>query len=102
MTKPNFKKPKPIKNKNFLNEIRQRNCIICQTFHEPQISPTTAHHVFHDRFSGEKTSDLDAIPLCEGHHQGLWDNSKIAIHKDKHGWREKYGADYTYSDKSSH
>ena len=63
MTKSNFKKPKPIKNKNFLNEIRQRNCIICQTFHEPQISPTTAHHVFHDRFSGGKTSDLDAIPL---------------------------------------
>jgi len=43
-----------------------------------------------------KASDLDAIPLCEGHHQGLWDKSKLAIHDSKKAWREKYGADWSY------
>jgi hypothetical protein len=40
-----------------------------------------------------------AIPLCEGHHQGFFDTSKIAIHKDPNLWRENYGADYSYSQK---
>lgn len=98
----NPKKIKDKKNPKFLNEIRQRSCVICTKFHEPQRSPTAAHHVIHERYSGAKTSDNLAIPLCEGHHQGMWDNSKVAIHKNPQKWRELYGADYSYSDPASH
>jgi len=45
-----------------------------------------------------KSSDLEAIPLCDGHHQALWDKSKaVAIHDNKKKWRELYGADWSYS-----
>ena len=98
----NPKKPKAKKAPKFLDEIRQRKCIICETFHEPQMSPTFAHHVIHDRFSGSKTPDHLAIPLCEGHHQGFWDKSKVAIHPRPNEWRDLYGPDYNYSDGSSH
>lgn len=98
----NPKKGKPKKDPRFLASVRERNCIICETFHEPQVSPTQAHHVIHDRFGNEKTDDKMAIPLCEGHHQGMFDTSKTAIHREPKKWRELYGADYEYSDGSSH
>ena len=91
-------KSKKQKNERFLQSIRSRRCIICKTFNEVQMSATTAHHPIHDRYSTRKRSDLDAIPLCEGHHQGLWDSSKVAIHRQPKLWRELYGPDYSYSD----
>lgn len=93
---PSTKDPK------HLEKIRSRRCIICTTFGEVQLSPTAAHHCIHDRFGTRKASDSEAIPLCEGHHQGLWDTSKLAIHKDKKAWRDKYGPDWSYLDGSSH
>lgn len=91
-------KSKKQKDENFLNEIRQRPCIVCRMHGEVQMSPTTAHHPIHDRHGTRKRSDRSAIPLCEGHHQGLWDQSKIAIHKEPSRWRELYGSDWEYSD----
>jgi len=82
----------------YLDYVRSLPCIICKTFHEPQNSVTTAHHPIHERFSTGKRPDADAIPLCEGHHQGLWDQSKIAIHKEPQLWKIKYGYDYQYID----
>ena len=90
-------KSKKQKNEGYLNAIRQRRCVICQAFDEPQLSPTTAHHPIHDRHGTRKRSDETAIPLCEGHHQGLWDQSKVAIHKEPKRWRELYGSDWEYS-----
>lgn len=87
---------------DFLAQIAARPCIICKTFNMPQLSPTTVHHVCHDRFSQQKTPDRMAIPLCDGHHQGRFDTSKVAIHREKERWRELYGPDHSYSDGSSH
>lgn len=98
----NFKPAKPIKDPRFLQEIREQPCVICQEFNEPQMSLTAAHHVIHDRFGTRKTCDRLAIPLCEGHHQGMWDTSKVAIHREPIKWREMYGADHSYSGRSSH
>lgn len=92
-----LKKPKPKKNPMFLKNVRQMKCCVCERFKEVQQSPTTAHHPIHDRHSFRKRSDDEAIPLCEGHHQGLWDNSKIAIHKEPKLWQETYGPDWSYS-----
>ena len=92
--------PKPTKAKKdpkFLQMLREKDCCICTAFNLPQMSPTQAHHVIHDRFSRSKTADRMAIQLCEGHHQGLWDNSKIAIHQSPKEWRDLYGPDYSYS-----
>ena len=85
------------KDVKFLKWIREQPCCICKTFNEPQMSLTTAHHPIHNRYGTHKRSDQSAIPLCEGHHQGLWYTSKIAIHKEPKLWLEKYGPDWSYS-----
>lgn len=91
-----LKKKTQKKNKKHLEYIRSLPCCVCQKHGEVQYSPTTAHHTIHDRFSTAKRPDDAAIPLCEGHHQGLWDHSKLAIHNNPKKWREKYGADYNF------
>lgn len=96
--KPYQKQGKVKKDEAYLQEVRERRCCICLKFGEAQLSPTTAHHPIHDRFGTRKRSDRTAIPLCEGHHQGLWDQSKVAIHKEPRRWRELYGPDWKYSD----
>ncbi len=87
---------KSVKDVRLLNEIRQTPCIICERFSEIQRSATQAHHCIHDRFGTKKRPDQDCIPLCEGHHQGLFDTSKIALHQEPKLWRETYGPDYSY------
>tara|TARA_R110000787_G_scaffold107013_1_gene214793 strand:+ start:1731 stop:2117 length:387 start_codon:yes stop_codon:yes gene_type:complete len=94
-----LKKPKAKKNRKSLAHIGKQNCIICETYDMQQTSPTQVHHVINDRYSTRKTPDECAIPLCEGHHQGMFDTSKIAIHREPLVWRKKYGADYNYSEK---
>lgn len=97
------KKGKPKPDPEYLEEVRQRRCIICATFHEPQMSPTTAHHPIMGRFSmGMKADDRDAIPLCDGHHQGTFDTSKTSIHREPNKWFELYGLDTDYIEPSSH
>lgn len=91
-----LKKAKPSKDKNYLQWLREQPCCVCSRFGEIQHSPTQAHHCIHDRFGTEKRPDREAIPLCEGHHQGLWDRTKIALHQNPRRWRETYGPDWSY------
>lgn len=94
---PEQKTGKPAKDRDYLRKVRALPCCICENFGMMQESPTTAHHVFHGRFSNLKTPDRMAIPLCDGHHQGDRDTSKIAVHRSKQKWAELYGEDHTYS-----
>lgn len=80
----------------YLARVRTLPCCICDAYGEPQLSATQAHHVFHDRHGTARAPDRMAIPLCEGHHQGLVDRSKLAIHRAKAAWREAYGADHEW------
>ena len=82
-------------------KLAKRNCIICETFNMEQKSRTQVHHVIHDRHSTRRTPDQCAIPLCEGHHLGMLDTSKIAIHREPFLWRKEYGADYDYSSQAT-
>jgi hypothetical protein len=95
---PGLKNKTPKKNKQYLEWLHTQSCVVCQRFGENQNSPTQAHHVIHDRFSNVKTPDIDAIPLCEGHHQGMFDTSKIALHRSPQEWRDTYGDDHSYSE----
>jgi hypothetical protein len=80
----------------YIARIHNLPCCICQAFGEVQTSPTQAHHTICGRYSQKRTPDKQAIPLCEGHHTGLMDTSKLAIHKAKKTWVNKYGADTDY------
>ena len=87
--KPKRAKPNP----SYLAKVRELPCIICQSFGLPQNSPTQAHHVIHQRGSFRKVPDEMSIPLCEGHHQGLMDTSKVAVHNQPSRWKRLYGPD---------
>ena len=91
-----LKAPKKRKDKKRLSAIHEMPCVICQMFNEPQLSLTQAHHCIHDRHGFAKRPDSDTIPLCEGHHQGMFDTSKVAIHREPQKWRDKYGPDWSY------
>lgn len=91
-----FKQPKAKPNPKYLKAVRQLPCVICQSFGEIQKSPTTAHHPIHGRFGNHKRPDDTAIPLCDGHHQGTFDTSKTAVHREPEKWQRKYGYDTDY------
>ena len=97
--RPPFQKragdPKP--NRAYLAAVRELPCVICEAFGELQSSPTTAHHPICGRYGTRKAPDTTAIPLCCGHHQGDFDTSKIAIHRERKAWVAKYGPDTDYT-----
>jgi hypothetical protein len=96
MRPPAQKVGKAARDPAYLDAVRQLPCCICEAFGEVQMSPTTAHHPIHARHSNERVPDREAIPLCDGHHQGTFDRSKLAIHRGKKTWRAKYGCDRDY------
>ena len=81
----------------YLAKVRELPCCICEAFGEYQASPTTAHHPIHGRFSQRKVPDRMAIPLCDGHHQGNFDRSKIAVHAEPTKWKRLYGEDHLFT-----
>lgn len=87
--------------KEYMAAVALLPCCICEQFGLEQTSRTQVHHCFHDRFSSRKASDFDTIPLCDGHHQGMLDTSKVAIHREKTKWREQYGADFDYIEQTT-
>lgn len=73
--------------------VRSLPCVICTVEGLAQLSETQAHHVICGRYSARKAPDTHTIPLCEGHHQGLRDTSKVAIHQAPSRWQRLYGPD---------
>lgn len=76
-----------------LAEVAAMPCCICAKHDMRQLSHTQVHHCIMGRGGSRKSPDSMTIPLCEGHHQGLRDTSKIAIHQSAKSWRDRYGAD---------
>lgn len=94
--KPFQKSAKARPNPKYLAKVRTLPCVICEAFGMEQSSPTTAHHPIMGRFSRRRVPDEMAIPLCDGHHQGTFDTSRVAIHREPLKWRELFGADHEY------
>ena len=88
-----LKEPKANPDPAYLAKVRALPCIICVEFGLPQNSPTTAHHPIMGRYSNRKRPDCTAIPLCDGHHQGGFDTTKVAVHREPERWKRLYGKD---------
>jgi hypothetical protein len=87
------KVPPSKSNRARLSKVAQLPCVICHEFGLPQASPVQVHHCIHGRYKTTRAPDEMTIPLCEGHHQGLMDTSKVALHKEPAEWRRRYGKD---------
>ncbi len=79
-----------------LARIHELPCVVCLVHGLVQTSPTQAHHCIHGRHGTRRSPDSMAIPLCEGHHQGLMDTSKVALHREPERWKALYGLDTDY------
>jgi len=88
--------PEGIEDAAYLADLHKLPCVICDAFGMMQLSPTTAHHWIVGRHGTKRTPCKQALPLCDGHHQGKFDTSKIAIHREPAAWREAYGKDSDY------
>lgn len=99
---PYAKGMKPAKSKPsgkdpvYLGRVAKLPCAICHHHGMPQLSPTQVHHCIHGRHGFRKVPDRQTIPLCEGHHQGDFDTSKIAVHREPKAWKQAYGEDRDY------
>ena len=91
--KPKPKPAPPPEVASYKSDIHKVDCVICKAFGLRQESPTTMHHWIMGRYSQRKTPDLEAIALCDGHHQANFDDSKIAIHSEPKKWKAAYGKD---------
>jgi len=77
-------------------KVAQLPCVICHEFGMQQRSRTAVHHCIHGRYGTRKAPDAMTIPICDGHHQGLVDTSKLAIHQRPSEWRRLYGEDVSW------
>jgi len=90
-------KPKKAKkDSSYLGRVAALPCIICDMHGLPQNSRTTVHHSIHGRYGNLKKSDSNTLPLCDGHHQGMFDTTKVAVHREPARWKRLYGFDYDY------
>lgn len=86
-----LKPPKPSSEqiaagKRHMARVARLPCVICGG------RPVQIHHCIHGRYGQRKVSDFETIPLCPDHHQ----IGPYAIHNDKAGWLDRWGADHSY------
>ena len=84
------------KDPEWLAQVASLPCVICAEYGMQQLSPTQVHHCIHGRYSARRAPDRMTIPLCEGHHQGLLDTTKTALHQEPSKWKRLYGEDTTW------
>ena len=78
------------KEKLHLNKVARIGCYCCRVDGLGEV-PAMIHHIREGKGMGQRASHFETIPLCEGHHQGNWDTSKLAFHRSPRKWRERYG-----------
>lgn len=76
-----------------LAAVAAMSCCICEEYGLPQRSPTQVHHCIMGRYGTSRAPDSMTVPLCEGHHQGMFDTSKVALHREPDLWKREYGPD---------
>ncbi len=97
-------RPKPAKptaaekraGREHMAKVAAMPCVICFEYDMTQVSRTQVHHCIHGRYGTGRAPDSMVLPLCEGHHQGDFDKSKIALHRQPRLWRRQYGRDASW------
>jgi len=88
-----LKQPKAKRDPKRLARVAELPCVVCYFYGLPCSSPVQVHHCIHGRYSQARAPDSATIPLCEGHHQGEFDNTQLAVHRNKAEWELKFGPD---------
>jgi Recombination enhancement, RecA-dependent nuclease len=65
-------------------------CIVCRNLGLGD-SPAEVHHVRYLAGGGQRSSNLDTLPLCPNHHR--LGGFGVAIHAGRKTWESKYGTE---------
>lgn len=65
-------------------------CIVCRNLHLGE-SPAEVHHVRYLAGGGQRSGNLDTIPLCPRHHR--IGGYGVAFHAGAEIWQQKYGTE---------
>lgn len=71
--------------------IHRMRCWACEVDKDPCPPPSAGHHIKEEYGAGQKASDWEMLPLCEGHHQGNIDRTRLAYHRAPRTWCARYG-----------
>jgi len=95
--KKKSKRPATKAEKEYMNRVTALGCVACEIDGNFD-TPCGIHHPRHGEDgqnvgTGGRSEHTRGIGLCEGHHQGLLDTTKIAIHRDPEGFTARYGTE---------
>jgi hypothetical protein len=76
--------------KEHLNKLVELGCCVClrEGF---GASPAEVHHIRSRAGAGQRSADMDAIPLCAQHHRT--GGYGVAFHAGKKGFESRYGTE---------
>lgn len=77
--------------KEFMARVRRLGCLACRHDTGQWVAPAL-HHIRQD-YGKKRASNWEVLPLCEGHHQGLLDGTKLAFHRASRTWCARYGTE---------
>lgn len=72
--------------------VAEMDCKACIKDGVPP-APTCIHHIRSGYGTAQRASNYEVLPLCEGHHQGLLDATKLAFHQAPRTWQLRYGTE---------
>jgi len=77
--------------KRFMSKVAELGCVVCRNLgHGP--TPAELHHPRTGVGKGQRSSNLDVIPLCPTHHR--LGGHGVAFHAGQKTWQEKFGSEW--------
>jgi len=97
---PIKRKPRPkhsVGDQDHLDAVAAQGCIACLMDGNPGVT-SCIHHVKRrpdgQKYGyGQRSIHKRVLPLCEGHHQGQLDISKVAFHRNPGAFEFRYGSE---------
>lgn len=84
-------KPKaPKAEREHMGRVAMLSCVVCRNEGLGE-SPAEVHHVRYLAGAGQRSSNLDTLPLCALHHR--LGGSGVAFHAGPEVWQKRYGTE---------
>ena len=74
--------------KQWMSDIASLGCVVCRNQGYGE-SPAEVHHIRSGKGKGQRSSNLDSIPLCPAHHRT--GGHGVAFHAGKSAFVDNFG-----------
>jgi hypothetical protein len=94
-TRQKRRPPMTPEEREHLDRVAKLGCWCCEVEGRPN-PRADIHHIRQEYGASQRASHWEALPTCEGHHQGMRavvDKTKVAFHRAAKTWRLKFGSE---------